>query len=933
MMISKLLQKLFGTQHDRKVKSLRPIVAEMHLARLALESLDDADLVAKSAQFKARLAEGATLEDIKVEAFAVCQEACDRRLGMFSVFEAQFEFDFSRLGPDLIPAVKTALEELQGGKPFWQVHLPAAFYVKMRELYPESVRPFRMLSFDVQLIGGLVLHEGSIAEMATGEGKTLAATCPVYLNALSGKGVHVVTVNDYLASRDAANMGRAYAFLGMGVGVIVHGLTNDQRRANYAADITYGTNNEFGFDYLRDNMASEQDEVVQRELNFCIVDEVDSILIDEARTPLIISGPAEDSTDKYQRANALIPHLKKDEDYTYDEKNKSILLTDHGVVAIEKLLDISNLYGEHAEWVHFVNQSLRAHVAFNKDVDYIVKDDEVVIVDENTGRLMDGRRFSEGLHQALEAKEGVVIRRENQTLATITFQNLFRMYHKLSGMTGTAETEATEFEKIYNMRVWTIPTHRPCVRLDGDDRVYRTEDIKWKSIVAEIKARHEKGQPLLVGTVSVEKSERLAKMLVREGVPHEILNAKNHGREAEIIQFAGHLGRVTISTNMAGRGTDIGLGPGVREVGGLYVLGTERHESRRIDNQLRGRSGRQGDPGASRYYLSLDDDLLRIFGGPQMRARMERFGYKDDEAIEASLLTRAIRTAQKRVEGQNFESRKHLLDYDNVMNEQRKVIYGLRRAILFGESVRAEIINRLEDAVDICASQFVYPGTYPDTWDLVGLSTALRHSFGIEYAPTLVSLDGKTAEVVLDEIVALCKEKYETLERMIPDTDFRQLERRVLLMTIDQHWRDHLLSMDYLREAIRFHGYAQKDPLMIYKKEGFELFQKCLESIATFTSMRLLNIRIEVGAPAPTIPQPAKPQNLVENTAEIKANTEAAQAAEQSAVAKNTGNGAPRRKAKINKVPVRSGPKPGRNDICWCGSGKKYKKCHGEGEE
>lgn len=945
MIVTKLLHKLFGSPHDRKVKSLRPIVDQIHAFQAEFAKLDDELLVQKTKEFRDRLANGETIEGIKAEAFAVCQEACDRRLGMFNVFDPRNKFDFSKLGNDLVEICTKARTDLDAGKPFYQVHLPAAFYAKMRELYPESVRPYRMMSFDVQLIGGLVLHEGAIAEMSTGEGKTLAAACPVYLNALPGKGVHVITVNDYLAQRDAGNMGRAYAFLGFSVGVIVHGLNNMQRKMSYACDVTYGTNNEFGFDYLRDNMATENNEVVQRELNFCIVDEVDSILIDEARTPLIISGPAEDSTDKYQRANGVVLHLKLDEDYTYDEKNKNIQLTDKGVQHVEKLLAITNLYGEHAEWVHFTMQSLRAQVAFAKDVDYIVKEGEVVIVDENTGRLMEGRRYSEGLHQALEAKEGVSIRRENQTLATITFQNLFRMYNKLSGMTGTAETEATEFEKIYNMQVWTIPTHRPCVRLDADDRVYRTEDLKWKSIVEEIKERHAKGQPILVGTVSVEKSERLAKMLVREGVRHEVLNAKNHGREAEIILAAGQKGNVTISTNMAGRGTDIALGEGVVELGGLFVLGTERHESRRIDNQLRGRSGRQGDPGESRYFLSLDDDLLRIFGGPALRARMERFGYKDDDAIEAGLLTRAIRTAQKRVEGQNFEARKHLLDYDNVMNEQRKVVYGLRRAILTGNNVRSEVINRIEDAVDIKVSQYIIPGTYADSWDLDALQVELKRSLGLDYQPG--DLTGKTPDVVLEEIVTLAREKYEALETSVPDEAFRQVERQVLLRVIDQHWRDHLLSMDYLRESIRFHGYAQKDPLMVYKKEAFELFEKGMESIAVLTAAHMLNIRIEItqnpDAQAPdahiatpaAIQAPSKPRQLIENTAEIKANTEASAKAQQAqpAEARNLPGARPQPPKKA-QAPVKTvGPKLGRNDPCWCGSGKKYKKCHGENEE
>ena len=920
MIFDKVLHKIFGTPHQRKIKTYKPILEEIANFQQGFATLDDQVLAQKTAEFRSRIEQGESLDDIKAEAYALCQEACDRRLGIFNVFDEKHQFDFSQLSSELQQVAQKAKKEIEQGTPIYEVYLPAEFYARVRELYPESVRPFRMMPFEVQLVGGLVLHEGAIAEMATGEGKTLAAACPVYLNALSGEGVHVITVNDYLAARDAENMGRAYNFLGLTVGTIVHGLSSEDRKESYAADVTYGTNNEFGFDYLRDNMATDLEDVVQRPLNYCIVDEVDSILIDEARTPLIISGPAEDSTDKYQKANTIIPSLKINTDFSYDEKTKNIQLTDQGVVLVEKLLGISNLYGEHAEWVHFTMQALRAHVAFSKDVDYIVKDGEVVIVDENTGRLMEGRRYSEGLHQALEAKEGVSIRRENQTLATITFQNYFRMYNKLSGMTGTAETEASEFLKIYNMATWVIPTHKPCVRLDADDRVYRTEELKWKFIVDEIKARYQKGQPVLVGTVSVEKSEVLAKMLTRSGVPYEILNAKNHGREAEIIQFAGHQKRVTISTNMAGRGTDISLGEGVKELGGLYVLGTERHESRRIDNQLRGRAGRQGDPGESRYFLSLEDDLLRIFGGDSLRTRMERFGYKDDEAIEAGLLTRAIRTAQKRVEGHGFEQRKHLLDYDNVMNEQRKVIYGLRQAILFGENVNQEILNRIEDAVDIKVSQYIAPGSYYEDWDMEALSTELRRNFSIEYKPSAEHLATLDPHDLLDEVIDLCKEKYHSLEALIPEEDFRALERRILLFTIDQHWRDHLLAMDHLREAIRFHGYAQKDPLMVYKKEGFDLFEECLESIATLTTLRMLNVRVESGGVAASTPTARRPQQMVENTSEIKEVKSAA----SSGAARPTPAPAP-----AAKVPHRAGPKVGRNDPCWCGSGKKFKKCHG----
>jgi len=922
-MFDKLLYKMFGTPHARKVKRLQPTL-ESICAKLAdFQKLTDSELAAKTSEFRELLKNGQTLEDIMVDAFAVSQEACDRRLGIFNVFDPQYEFDFSKLSEPRQREAESAKELLSNGTFEWEVHLSAEFYAEIRNLYPESVKPFRMMPFPVQIIGGLILHEGAIAEMATGEGKTLAAACPVYLNALSGDGVHVVTVNDYLAGRDAKYMGRVYKFLGLQVGLIIHGLNNEQRRTSYNSDVVYGTNNEFGFDYLRDNMAIQKEDLVQRVLNYCIVDEVDSILIDEARTPLIISGAAEDATDKYRKVNDLVKRLKKDEDYTVDEKNKNVQITEKGVNKIESIMGFKGLYGEQADWVHYILQALKAHNVFVKDVDYIVRDGEIVIVDENTGRLMEGRRYSEGIHQSIEAKENVQIRRENQTLATITFQNLFRMYKKLSGMTGTAETEATEFLKIYNMPTWVIPTHKPCVRDDMQDQIYKTSDAKWRAIVADIKDRHEKGQPLLVGTISVEKSEKLSKLLRIEGIPHDVLNAKNHGREAEIIQFAGHKGKVTVATNMAGRGTDIALGPGVVELGGLHVLGTERHESRRIDNQLRGRSGRQGDPGSSQYYLSLDDDLMRIFGGDNVKKIMDRFGFKEDDVIEHPWVTKSVRNAQRRIEGQNFDARKHLLDYDNVMNEQRKVIYSLRRRILMGEDIKSEIANRLEDSADIKVSKYVTPDSYPETWDMEGLKTDLLRSVGLEYNPEQEKLAGMTADQILDEIIKLYKARYEKLGTMVPPEDFARFERHVLLHSIDSQWKEHLYGMDSLRDATRFHGYAQRDPLIVYKGEGFKMFQECLETIATNTIMGILNVRVEVNGqsiPLAAAPIPKKPTMTFENrnaAGETVPPAGTRQPQQQQ-----------RQQAKPAQV-VNQMPKVGRNDPCPCGSGKKYKLCHG----
>lgn len=987
-LIDTLLHKVFGTPHERKVKQLRPVIEKIHAARKALEALDDAALAAKSAEFREKLKNGATLDDIKVEAFAVCQEACDRRLGIFNIFKPENNFDFSKLG-DLQQYTDAAKAELASGKNEWEVYMPASVYAKVRELYPDSVKPFRMMPFDVQMIGGLVLHEGAIAEMATGEGKTLAAALPVYLNGLSGKGVHVVTVNDYLAGRDAKQMGMVYKFLGLTVGLIINGLNSEQRRESYNSDVTYGTNNEFGFDYLRDNMAVEPAQLVQRELNFCIVDEVDSILIDEARTPLIISGPAEDATEKYAKANEIAKKLVKNKDFSVDEKDKNIQLTEKGVNHIQEMLGIQNLYGEHADWVHFFDNSLRAWHLYEKDVDYIVREGEIIIVDENTGRLMEGRRYSNGMHQAIEAKEGVQIRRENQTLATITFQNYFRMYHKLSGMTGTAETEATEFIKIYNMNTWVIPTNRPCIRKDEQDLVYKTEDAKWRAIVAEIKERHSKGQPLLVGTASIEKSEHLHGLLEKEGIPHEVLNAKNHGREAEIIQYAGHKDKVTIATNMAGRGTDIALGPGVTELGGLHVLGTERHESRRIDNQLRGRSGRQGDPGSSQYFLSLDDNLMRIFGGSNVKNLMSRFGVGEDEVITHPIVSRSIRGAQRRVEGQSFDIRKHLLDYDNVMNEQRKVIYGLRRRILNGEDIHDEIMNRIEDALDIKVSNYIPAKSYAENWNLEGLHADLQRTLNMEYSLSFDDATKKTPEQVLDEIINLCKVRYDKLTKIIPEADFGNIERRFLLMTIDQVWKEHLYDMDQLKDAIRFHGYAQKDPLMVYKSEGFKLFEGCIEKIATLTALRILNIRITLPNGMTVSPdqlqlkskeqveaeKAAAEKAAAENAASENANAESASNEQMSAEgAKAAGLAGEAATSETNAIsglqqeqqaasqPMpqsalpgtrptvrrtytnpavaaaarraqQSGPKLGRNDPCWCGSGLKYKKCHGKDVE
>ncbi|MBI5603294.1 MAG: preprotein translocase subunit SecA [Deltaproteobacteria bacterium] len=838
-MFSSLIKKVVGTKNDRELGRLAPIVDRINDLERDMRLLTDAQLQAKTAQFKEQLARGATLEEILPEAFAVVREASVRVLGM---------------------------------------------------------RPF-----DVQVIGGIVLHEGKIAEMKTGEGKTLAATLPVFLNALTGAGVHVVTVNDYLARRDSEWMGGIYRFLGLSVGVIVHDLDKEGRRTAYGSDVTYGTNNEFGFDYLRDNMEFSLSDYVQRPFNYGIVDEVDSILIDEARTPLIISGPAEKSTRMYYDINQIIPRLHKEKDYTIEEKTRTVVLTETGIAHSEKLLKVDNLYDpRHMLLVHHINQALKAHALFKRDVDYIVKEGEVIIVDEFTGRLMPGRRYSEGLHQALEAKEGVRIESENQTLATITFQNYFRMYKKLGGMTGTADTEAPEFKKIYNLEVVVIPTHKKMIREDFPDVIYRNELEKFQAIIEEIKRLHTKGQPVLVGTISIEKSERLAKVLSREGIKHSVLNAKNHQLEADIVSQAGQKGVVTISTNMAGRGTDIVLGEGVNELGGLHILGTERHESRRIDNQLRGRSGRQGDQGSSRFYLSLEDDLLRIFGSDRISGLMGKMGMEEGEPIEHSLISKAIENAQRRVEGHNFEIRKHLIEYDDVMNQQREVVYGQRRKVLEGKDLREMIQEMTEDLLDGIMDIFVSEKISPEEWDLKSLSDKLFQQFSVK-----LSFDGQDPlpepedlkEQIRDQIWSTYLKKIETIGPEVMDS----LEQMVMLETIDVTWKDHLLSMDHLKEGIGLRGYGQRDPLREYQREGYEIFVDMIERIKEQTVANLYRLQL------------AREEDIQPLTERSERPMFFSHGGEESAAPKK-----------------REGKKVGRNDPCPCGSGKKYKRCCGQ---
>jgi preprotein translocase subunit SecA len=881
-MIGSLIKKIVGSKNERELKRIRPLIEEINQLETNICSLSDDLLRKKTTEFKERMERGESLDEILPEAFAVVRETAKRTLG--------------------------------------ERH------------------------YDVQLIGGIVLHEGKIAEMATGEGKTLVATLPAYLNALQGKGVHIVTVNDYLAKRDSEWMGVIYRFLGLSVGVILHELNDQERKKAYHCDITYGTNNEFGFDYLRDNMKFSLEDYVQRDLNYAIVDEVDSILIDEARTPLIISGPAEESTDKYYKINRIIPSLKQGKDYQLEEKSHTAFLTEEGVAHVEKLIHVENLYDpRNIETLHHVNQALRAHTLFKRDVDYMVKDGQVIIVDEFTGRLMPGRRWSDGLHQAVEAKENVKIENENQTLATVTFQNYFRMYKKLAGMTGTADTEAAEFRKIYNLDVMVIPTNMPLRRTNYADVIYKTEVEKFRAVVKEIKELYQSGHPVLVGTISIEKSEQLSQLLKKQGVPHNVLNAKHHEREAEIIAQAGRAGAVTISTNMAGRGTDILLGGNqkflakslaegepteetlqkayekalgivrkekekVIQLGGLHVLGTERHEARRIDNQLRGRSGRQGDPGSSRFYLSLEDDLLRIFGSERISNIMGRLGIEEDQPIEHGLVTKAIENAQKKVEAHNFEIRKHLLEYDNVMNKQREVIYSQRREVLGSEDLKDTVMEMIEEQSEGLVDFYTGNRDHPEDWDLKGLSDALYQQFSFRWAGPSIEDNGIKRDQLKEWIIGNAKDLYQKKEGEFGTPMIRYLEKVIMLQSIDHHWKDHLLGIDQLKEGIGLRGYGQKDPLIEYQKEAYQMFLEMLERIKKDTVEKLFSIQI------------AKEQEVKEIKMERKQTFVMGRGASVQGGGGKTEDG--------KGVTVRrDGKKVGRNDPCPCGSGKKYKRC------
>ena len=779
------LQSLIGNNSAKEVKKMRKIVDHINELEPNYVKLSDANLVAKTDEFKRRLQKGETLDDILPEAFAVCREASKRVLGM--------------------------------------------------------------RHFDVQMLGGICLHRGNIAEMRTGEGKTLVATLAVYLNALSGKGVHVVTVNDYLATRDSEQMGRLYNFLGLSTGLIVANLDYNQRKEAYAADVTYGTNNEFGFDYLRDNMVSDVSQMVQRPLNYAIVDEVDSILIDEARTPLIISGPGSRSTDNYYKLAQVVPHLVKDEDYTIDEKQKTIAPTDSGITKVEKMLGIENLYdADNIELNHLLGASLRAYAMMHRDTDYVVKDGEVVIVDEFTGRLMFGRRYSDGLHQAIEAKEGLKVERESQTLASITFQNYFRMYEKLSGMTGTAKTEEKEFNDIYGLEVIPIPPNRPLIRVDLPDLIFKSKAAKYRAVVRNAVERHQTGQPILIGTTSITQSEELSDMLLRAGVPHKVLNAKHHEQEAEIVANAGQMGMVTIATNMAGRGTDITLGEGVPELGGLAILGTERHESRRIDNQLRGRAGRQGDPGSSQFFLSLEDDLMRIFGADNISGIMDKLGMEEDEPIEHSLITKSIERAQKKVEDHNYNIRKYILEYDDVMNQQREVLYEQRRRILGNESLRDTINEMIDKLVTEAVDTYADEKLYPEEWDYEGLHKHLSQYFLTSELMSTEEMEEYTRQELDERLHEIAHSEYQDRVDLLGEAMFGQLEKAIMLRVIDSKWMEHLDNMDMLREGIGLRAYGQKNPLVEYKFEAYDMFQHMIESIQDETIMALYKIRAQL---------------------------------------------------------------------------------------
>ena len=779
------LQRLLGNNNAKEIKKMRAIADHINEIEPNYVKLSDANLVAKTDEFKRRLQKGETLDDILPEAFAVVREASKRVLGM--------------------------------------------------------------RHFDVQLIGGICLHRGNIAEMRTGEGKTLVATLPVYLNALTGNGVHVVTVNDYLATRDSEQMGRLYNFLGLSTGLIVANLDFNQRKEAYACDITYGTNNEFGFDYLRDNMVSDVSHMVQRPLNYAIVDEVDSLLIDEARTPLIISGPGQRSTDNYYKLAKIVPHLVKDEDYTIDEKQKTIAPTDSGIAKVEKMLGVENLYdSENIELNHLLGASLRAYAMMHRDTDYVVKDGEVVIVDEFTGRLMFGRRYSDGLHQAIEAKEGLKVERESQTLASVTFQNYFRMYKKLAGMTGTAKTEEKEFIDIYGLEVLPIPPNKPLARIDLPDQIFKTKAAKYRAVVRNAVERHQTGQPILIGTTSITQSEELSDMLLRAGVPHKVLNAKHHEKEAEIVADAGQMGMVTIATNMAGRGTDITLGEGVPELGGLAILGTERHESRRIDNQLRGRAGRQGDPGSSQFFLSLEDDLMRIFGADNITGIMDKLGMEEDEPIEHSLITKSIERAQKKVEDHNYNIRKYVLEYDDVMNQQREVLYEQRRRILRNESLRDTINEMIDKLVTESVDAYADEKLYPEEWDYEGLYKHLSQYFLTEEIMSSQDMEEYSRQELLERLLEIAHAEYQDRVDMLGDAMFGQLEKAIMLRVVDNKWMEHLDNMDMLREGIGLRAYGQKNPLVEYKFEAFEMFQNMIAAIQDETIMALYKIRAQL---------------------------------------------------------------------------------------
>lgn len=790
-MFDKFFDRLFNGSNEKEIKKIRKIVEqEINPLEGSMKKLSDSSLANKTNEFKARLAKGETLDDILPEAFAVIREASRRVLGM--------------------------------------------------------------RHFDVQLIGGIILHKGNIAEMCTGEGKTLVATAPVYLNALEGKGVHVITVNDYLAKRDSEWMGQVYKFLGLTVGLIVHDLDFNQRKIAYNSDITYGTNNEFGFDYLRDNMVTSLDQMIQRPLHFCLIDEVDSILIDEARTPLIISGPGQKSTDNYYVMAKLVPQLKKDEDYTIDEKQKTVAPTEAGVAKMEKLLHVDNLYdAENLELNHLFVQALRAQAMMERDRDYVVKDGEVVIVDEFTGRLMYGRRYSDGLHQAIEAKEGLEVQRESQTLATITFQNYFRMYAKLAGMTGTAKTEEQEFIKIYGLPVLQVPTNKPILRKDLPDVVFKTKAGKYRAVVKEVQRRHQTGQPMLIGTTSIEQSEELSHLLTQAGIVHSVLNAKYHEREAMIVAQAGQKGQVTIATNMAGRGTDIQLGEGVAELGGLAIIGTERHESRRIDNQLRGRAGRQGDPGSSQFFLSLEDDLLRIFGGDNIKKFMEKMGLDDDEPINSKMVSNAIQKAQKRVEARNFDIRKYVLEYDDVMNQQRKVVYEQRRRILEGENMKDQILNMVDTIIEKGMEIYADPKLYPEEWDFAGL---LKYSEKYFLSPgelTVEQLEEMSREEVEDKLKICAHETYDSREKSIGSPMMRELEKAVMLKVVDSKWMEHLDDMDMLKEGIGLRSYGQRNPIVEYKVEAYDIFEEMQQAMMETIILYLYHIQIRFAEEPP----------------------------------------------------------------------------------